>query len=87
MDGNPGLKLQCTLAEQVPSESFKQLYNSLDPTNKSIVDSSMEKHAGAWLRAIPIEPKLSIPSDKMVTALRLFLGIPLQKDVKECPIC
>ena len=31
--------------------------------------------------------KLSIPSDKMVIALRLFLGIPLQKDVKECPIC
>ena len=23
----------------------------------------------------------------MVIALRLFLGIPLQKDVKECPIC
>ena len=47
----------------------------------------MEKHAGAWLKAIPTEPKLSIPSDKMVIALRLFLGIPLQKDVKECPIC
>ena len=31
--------------------------------------------------------KLFIPSDKMVIALRLFLGIPLQKDVKECPIC
>ena len=45
----------------------------------------MEKHAGAWLKAIPTEPKLSIPSDKMVIALRLFLGIPLQKDV-ECPI-
>ena len=47
----------------------------------------MEKHAGAWLKVIPAEPKLSIPSDKMVIALRLFLGIPLQKDVKECPIC
>ena len=47
----------------------------------------MERHAGAWLKAIPTEPKLSIPSDKMVIALRLFLGIPLQKDVKECPIC
>ena len=35
----------------------------------------------------PTEPKLSIPSDKMVIALRPFLGIPLQKDVKECPIC
>ena len=23
----------------------------------------------------------------MIIALRLFLGIPLQKDVKECPIC
>ena len=23
----------------------------------------------------------------MVIALRLFLGVPLQKDVKECPIC
>ena len=46
----------------------------------------MEKHAGAWLKAIPTEPKLSIPSGKMVViALRLFLGIPLQKDVKECP--
>ena len=68
------------------SESFKQLYNSLDPTNKRIVDSSMKKHAGcAWLKAIPTEPKLSIPSDKMVVALRLFLGITLQKDVKECP--
>ena len=44
----------------------------------------MEKHAGgAWLITIPTEPKLSIPSDKMVIALRLFLGIPLQKDVKE----
>ena len=32
-------------------------------------------------------PKLSIPSDKKIIALRLFLGIPLQKDVKECPIC
>ena len=87
LDGDPGLKLQHTLAEQVASESFKQLYNSLDSTNKRIVDSSMEKHAGAWLKAIPTEPKLSIPSDKMVIALRLFLGIPLQKDVKECPIC
>ena len=47
----------------------------------------MEKHAGAWLKAIPTEPKLSILSDKMVIALRLFLRIPLQKDVKECPIC
>ena len=46
----------------------------------------MEKHAGAWLKAIPTEPS-SIPSDKMDIALRLFLGIPLQKDVKECPIC
>ena len=59
----------------------------MDPTNKRIVDSSMEKHAGAWLKAIPTEPKLSILSDKMVIALRLFLRIPLQKDVKECPIC
>ena len=49
----------------------------------------MEKHAGAWLKAIPTVPELSIPSDKMaVIALRLFLGIPLQKkEVKECPIC
>ena len=47
----------------------------------------MEKHAGAWLKVIPTEPKLSIPSGKMVIALRLFLGIPLQKDVKEYPIC
>ena len=47
----------------------------------------MEKHVGAWLKAIQAEPKLSIPSDKMVIALRLFLGIPLQKDAKECPIC
>ena len=47
----------------------------------------MEKHAGAWLKVIPTEPKLSIPSDKMVIALRLFLGIPLQKKVKECHIC
>ena len=38
-------------------------------------------------QAIPTEPKLSIPSDKMVIALRLFLGIPQKKDVKECPIC
>ena len=51
------------------------------------MDSSIEKHAGAWLKAIPTEPKLSIPSDKIVITLRLFLGIPLQKDVKECPIC
>ena len=58
----------------------------MDPTNKRIVDSSMERHAGAWLKAIPTEPMLSISSDKMVIALRLFLGIPLQKDVKECPI-
>ena len=47
----------------------------------------MEKHAGAWLKVIPTEPKISIPSDKMVKALRLFLGITLQKDIKECPIC
>ena len=87
LDGDPGLKLQHTLAEQVASESFKQIYNSLDPTNKRVVDSSMEKHTVAWLKAIPTEPKLSIPSDKMVIALRLFLGITLQKDVKECPIC
>ena len=39
----------------------------------------MEKYAGAWLKAIPSEPKLSIPSDKMVIALRLFLRIPLQR--------
>ena len=51
------------------------------------MDSSMEKHAGPWLKAIPTEPKHSIPSDKVIIALRLFLGIPLQKDVKECPIC
>ena len=42
---------------------------------------------GTWLRAIPTEPKLSIPSDKIIIALMLFMGIPLQKDVKECPIC
>ena len=41
---------------------------------------------GAWFKAIPTEAKLSIPSDKMVIALMLFLGIPLQKDMKECPI-
>mgnify|MGYP004571413945 CR=1 FL=1 len=87
LDGDPGLKLQLTLAEQVASEFLKQLYNSLDSTNKRTVDSSMEKHAGAWLKAIPTEPKLSIPSDKTVIVLRLLLGIPLQKDVKECPIC
>ena len=87
LDGNPGLKLQHTLAEQVTSESFTQLYNSLAQPNKRIVDSSMEKHAGTWLKAIPTEQKLSISSDKMIIALRLFLGIPLQKDVKECPIC
>ena len=35
---------------------------------------------GAWLKAISTVPELSIPSDKMaVIALRLFLGIPLQK--------
>ena len=76
LDDDPGLKLQHTLAEQVASESFKQLYNSLGSTNKRIMNSTMEKHAGAWLKAIPTEPKLSIPSDKMVIALRLFLGIP-----------
>ena len=47
----------------------------------------MEKHAGAWLKAIPTVSELSMPSDKMVIALRLFLGIPLQKEVKQCPIC
>ena len=47
----------------------------------------MEKHAGAWLKAIPTVPELSISSDKMVIALRLFLGIPFQKDVKDCPVC
>ena len=47
----------------------------------------MEKHAGAWLKAIPTEPKLTIPSDKVMIALRLFLGISLQKDVKEYLIC
>ena len=75
LDGDPGIKLQHAFAEQIAKESFKQLYNSLDTTNKRIVDSSMEKHASAWLRAIPTEPKLSIPSDKMIIALRLFLGI------------
>ena len=87
LDGDPGLKLQHTLAEQVASESFKQLYNSLDPTSKRTADTSMEKHAGAWLKVIPTEPKLSILSDKMIIALRLFLGVSLQKDMKECPIC
>ena len=47
----------------------------------------MEKHAGAWLKAIPTEPKLSIPSDKMVIALRLSHGNPTAEDVKECPVC
>ena len=48
----------------------------------------MEKHAGAWLKGIPTQsPSSPSPSDKMVIALRLFLGVPLQKDVKECPIC
>ena len=56
LDDDPGLKLQHTLAEQVASESFKQLYNNLDSTNKRIVDSSMEKHAGAWLKAILQNP-------------------------------
>ena len=47
----------------------------------------MEKHACAWLKAIPTVPELSIPSDKMVViTLRLFLGIPLQEEeMKECP--
>ena len=43
----------------------------------------MEKCTGAWLKAIPTDPKLSIPSGKIIIALRLFLGIPLQKDVKD----
>ena len=43
---------------------------------------------GSWLKAIPTVPELSIPSDKMaVITLRLFQGIPMQKEMKECPIC
>ena len=38
-----------------------------------------KKHAGGWLKAIPTDPKFSIPSDKMVTALKLFLGIHCRK--------
>ena len=49
------------LAEQVAGEPFKQLYNSLYSTNKRTVDSSMEKHAGAWLKAIPTEPSSPFP--------------------------
>ena len=75
LDGNPGLKPHHTLAEQVASESFKQLYNSLDSTNKRTVDSSMEKHACALLKVISTETKLSIHSDKMIITLRLFLRI------------
>ena len=57
LDGDPGLKLQHTLAEQVVSESFKQLISSLNTINKRIVNFSMEKHAGAWLKAIQAKPK------------------------------
>ena len=47
----------------------------------------MEKHCRWYMaQGHPTEPKLSIPCDKMVIALMLFLGIPLQKDVKECSI-
>ena len=77
----------CGFSRKPPLFIYK-LYNSLDLTNKRTVDSFMEKHAGGvWLKVIPTEPKLFIPSDKMVIGLRLFLGTSLQEDVKECPIC
>ena len=88
---DPSLKLQHTLTQQQLSEQrFKALYDKFKFTQQEDSRlSAMEKHAaGAWLKAIPTVSELSISSDKMaVIALRLFLGISLQKDVKECPIC
>ena len=81
IDSDPSLKLQHTLTQQLSEQRFKALYERLDPPSRRIVDSAMEKHAGgAWLKAIPTVPELSIPSDKMaVIALRLFLGIPISE--------
>ena len=71
LDSDSSLKLQHTLTKQQLSEQrLKALYDKLDPPSKRIVDSAMEKHAGAWLKAIPTVPELSISSDKMVIALR-----------------
>ena len=73
LDSDPSLKLQHTLTQQLSEQRFKALYDNLDPHSRRIVDSAMEKHVGAWLRAIPTVPGLSVPSDKMIIALRLFL--------------
>ena len=52
LDSDPSLKLQHTLTQQQLSEQrFKALYDRLDPPSRRIVDSAMEKHAGAWLKA------------------------------------
>ena len=73
LDSDPSSQeLQHILAQQLSEQRFKALYDRLDPPSRRIVDSAMEKHAGAWLKAIPhTVPELSIFSDKMaVIALR-----------------
>ena len=44
---------------------------------------------GTWLKAIPTVPESlnSQLQDDSDSTERLFQGIPLQKEVKECPIC
>ena len=91
LDSDPSLKLQHTLTQQISEQRFKALYDRLDPSTQQ--EDSRLCHGEAcwycaWLKAISTVPELSIPSDKMlVIALRLFLGIPFQKEVKDYPIC
>lgn len=87
LESDPNLKLQHTLVELVTCKRVKDTLEHLDPVNKRIVDSTSYKHASSWLTAIPTTQELSMSPEKMVIALRLFLSIPLQKGVEECPIC
>lgn len=85
LDDHP--KLQHFLVEQTKSERFDKVYNSLNDTNKKIVDSTKDCHASGWLHALPTEPALTFPSNLMRLAVKLFLDINTGKNNSICSLC
>ena len=86
------------MATQVSSSSTPLLSRLQVSPSSSSTTAWTQQTKGSWTppwrnmqvhgsRSSQQNPSPPFPSDKMVIALRLFLGIPLQKDVKECPIC
>ena len=63
-------------------------FESLTEREKCIVNSTIGKHAGGWLRAIPSSKYLRMNDIRMCMALKLFLDLPIiPPDDGACIVC